>query len=73
MLVAESSEVESEEEEEESNCACQDGKDSPNIGNRGATPDSKASKEFTKPKPRDDLDMYQAFFPELFDIQVGSN
>ena len=35
-------------------------------------PGSKAPKE-SKPKPRDDLVMYEKFFPELFEFQVGTD
>ena len=62
----ESSEVESEDEEDEISTSQDDKDDS----GKAAKADSKASKD-DKAKPRDDLAVYEKFFPELFEFQVG--
>lgn len=64
----ESSEVESEEDEEEGSSASQDDKEAPAV-EKSEKPDSKVPVQ-NKYKPRDDLAMYEKFFPELFEIQV---
>ena len=65
----ESSDIESEEEDDENGSTSQDDKEM-SEGGKTAKPESKAPKE-NKPKPRDDLAMYEKFFPELFECQVG--
>ena len=65
----ESSEIESEEDEDEGSSTSQDDKELPD-GGKTEKPDIKAPKQ-NKAKPRDDLAMYEKFFPELFEFQVG--
>lgn len=64
----ESSEIESEEEDDESGSTSQDDKEMSDSG-KTTKPGRNAPKE-SKPKPRDDLVMYEKFFPELFEFQV---
>ena len=59
--LGESSEIESEDDDDEGSSTSQDDKEAP---------DGKPAKE-NKAKPRDDLAMYEKFFPELFEFQVG--
>ena len=67
----ESSEIESEEEDDESGSTSQDDKEMSDSG-RTTKPGRNAPEE-NKPKPRDDLVMYEKFFPELFEFQVGTD
>ena len=67
----ESSEIESEEEDDESGSTSQDDKEMSDSG-RTTKPERNTPKE-NKPKPRDDLVMYEKFFPELFEFQVGTD
>ena len=67
----ESSEIESEEEDDESGSTSQDDKEMSDSG-KTTKPERNAPRE-NKPKPRDDLVMYEKFFPELFEFQVGTD
>ena len=67
--LGESSEIESEEDDDEGSSTSQDDKEAAD-GGKTDKPDSKPAKQ-NKPKPRDDLAMYEKFFPELFEFQVG--
>ena len=71
--LGESTDVESEEEEDEisSSNASQDDKELLDGGNKPVKPESKAPNQNKQAKPRDDLAMYEKFFPELFEFQVG--
>lgn len=68
----ESTDVESEEEEDEisSSSASQDDKELLDGGNKPVKPESKAPNQNKQAKPRDDLAMYEKFFPELFEFQA---
>ena len=68
--LGESSDVESEEEDDEGSSTSQDDKEAADSG-KTEKPDTKAPNQ-NKAKPRDDLDMYEKFFPELFEFQVSS-
>lgn len=72
-ILGESTDVESEEEEDEiTSCsASQDDKEPLDGGNKPVKADIKAPNQNKQAKPRDDLAMYEKFFPELFEFQVG--
>jgi len=74
LNLGESTDVESEEEEDEicSSSASQDDKEPLDGGNKPVKAESKAPNQNKQAKPRDDLAMYEKFFPELFEFQVGS-
>ena len=69
--LGESTDVESEEEEDEISSASQDDKEALDGGNKAGKSESKAANPNKQVKPRDDLAMYEKFFPELFEFQVG--
>ena len=71
MNVGESTDVESEEEEDDSGSASQDDKEGFDGGNKAKKPDNNSPDQSKQVKPRDDLAMYEKFFPELFEFQVG--
>ena len=71
--LGESTDVESEEEEDEisSSSASQDDKEPLDGGNKPVKAEIKVPFQNKQAKPRDDLAMYEKFFPELFEFQVG--
>ena len=71
--LGESTDVESEEEEDEisSSSASQDDKEPLDGGNKPIKAEIKVPNQNKQAKPRDDLAMYEKFFPELFEFQVG--
>ena len=71
-ILGESTDVESEEDEDEvSVSASQDDKEPFDGGNKPVKAEIKAPNQNKQAKPRDDLAMYEKFFPELFEFQVG--
>lgn len=66
----ESTDVESEEEEDDSGSASQDDKEGLENGNKGKKPEINSSNQSKQVKTRDDLAMYEKYFPELFEFQV---
>ncbi|XP_068741274.1 cytosolic carboxypeptidase 1-like [Montipora capricornis] len=66
----ESSEIESEDDDDESGSTSQEDKEScAKTEKLDSNSTSNVDKQ-TKAKPRDDLAMYEKFFPELFELQV---
>ena len=72
LYVGESTDVESEEEEDDSGSASQDDKEGLENGNKGKKPEINSSNQSKQVKTRDDLAMYEKYFPELFEFQVNS-
>lgn len=68
----ESTDVESEEEEDEisSSAASQDDKEPLDGGSKPVKAEIKAPNQNKQPRLRDDLTMYEKFFPELFEFQA---
>ena len=66
----ESSDVESEEEDEDSDSECLEDKDQEaKAANKEQEPEN--GEGAARAKVRDDLNMYDKFFPELFEFQVS--
>ena len=73
LTLGESTDVESEEEEDEisSSSASQDDKELLDGGNKPVKTETKVPTQNKQAKSRDDLAMYEKFFPELIEFQVG--
>ena len=69
--LGESSDVESEEEEDDISTSSASQDEALDGGNKPVKHGSKVPDQNKQAKPRDDLAMYEKFFPELFEFQVG--